>query len=444
MHAQRQRFCHAFGGLRQGMAFEGLSMFEWLRNGVASAAIAMGLATASVAHAEEPFRTFVPGVERIEQGPAADGSRPVGQIAPWDETPLDIWVDAELARLEPLITDPKILALAKDDTVYTPQDGSAGFYLVATRTGLIALDDPEQLIPASYLILSGAKKRDPWAAYTLGNMIDVGQIDGHFDIAELAWRRAADLDFQPALINISDLWMSGGTGVDPAVTEAYLRYALDLDASDGGWIVPEQLLNFYIYKVSERNSNGYAGRAVERIRALGDPGLADYFEGLLYSRGVAGVEKDERRGFDLYLKAAVEGATLAYQPIAGTYLGGTGAGVERDLDMVYDYGMACITDTGNYVCYDYIADVALARAATPDAPLVAWAFADYCVQQERGSGCWNATGNPALQAPVSPEEVAFVRDFQQTMLENRFRALPGSAPPRPIDPAALLAARQKE
>ncbi len=73
-----------------------------------------------------------------------------------------------------------------------------------------------------------------------------------------------------------------------------------------------------------------ARKAVEWFRKAADAGNSEGVYGLAgaYERGIGGLEKDERRAFELYVRSALAGEKFAIPEVARCYL--YGIGVARD------------------------------------------------------------------------------------------------------------------
>ena len=228
------------------------------------------------------FRTVDTSKDRSRAGPANDGTVPKEPIAPWDRSALLAWMDQRIAELDPLVTDPKHRAMAQDLTK-RGEAPEAPHYFQSTYDAIALLFDgetPQEHQAGLWIMLQNAKRDDAWAYHNLGNWYaNAGIAEPGSEFRFDLWRSAADRDFLPSAVNITAHWIwDAPNRVSDDVVEAYLRYGLDLDAEFGGWIIPEYVLNFYIYKMYRggiRSDDGYVQkihRAAAQVRR-GIPGL---------------------------------------------------------------------------------------------------------------------------------------------------------------------------
>lgn len=84
---------------------------------------------------------------------------------------------------------------------------------------------------------------EPFTFLRLGSYLEERPLDDGSQFVADAYRLAADRDFLPAIVNLS-VYASD----NPAfrLTEAYLHYGFNLEATDGRWHIIGPLINFYL------------------------------------------------------------------------------------------------------------------------------------------------------------------------------------------------------
>lgn len=278
-------------------------------------------------------------IARIYEGPPADGSQPQGQIVPWDRSELDAWITAKIAELSPLITTDAHRSMAADLSIHSEQR-NRGYYLTATyeATQLYNEGVEEDKDAVLFIFLHAAQANDPVAFHNTAYFLEV-EGRGSDSIIKALYRSAADLDFQPSFVNLLSIW-EDDAGADRDVHQAYLHYALDLDAEGGGWFIVEQVSDFYLYDNPDLPSDGYLDRALVRMRdQFGDVVRYHEDQGYRLSNGIDG-PLDETKALQEYLASIAAGGTWAHNRIGFRYMNGLGTTYNKDL--ARDHLVACL------------------------------------------------------------------------------------------------------
>lgn len=289
-------------------------------------------------------RTPLKDVARIEQGLRVDRTLPDGQIWPWDNQPVQTWMDREIARLDPLVTDPIYRAMAETQTLTSDSDTgeSLGLYYQETydAIGFIYDGDDSMQNAGLYVLLHTAKANDAWAYHNLSNWLHDTQ-NAPEDMIHALAREAADLEFLPAIVNVVVDWEQG-TATTPAERTAYLKYGYDLGVADGRWNVANAIAYYHIYQAPDIPSDGYLDLALTTLRdEYGE--IVRYHEdqGFRLDDGIDG-PLDKAGAYREYIASVEAGGTWALNRIGYKFMGGAERGVPYDKDKARDYFHACL------------------------------------------------------------------------------------------------------
>lgn len=283
-------------------------------------------------------------VPRIAQGLPADRSLAEGQIWPWDNSKVQKWIDDEIARLDPLVTDEAYRQMTTDFSIRSVGDDGQerGRYYTSTydAIGLLFDGDENESQAGLFVLLHMAKSGDPWAYYNIANWLfyapDVDQ-----SIATGLYREAADREFLPAIVNLVLEWETA-IAVSRDANEAYLRYGFDMNASDGHWNITNAMINYYVYDNPSYSSAGYLDRAFETMLDTYGGGFRYHQHlGFRLDEGIDG-PTDKAGSLREYLKSVELGGTWAFNRIGYKYMGGPERGANYDKDLARDYFLACL------------------------------------------------------------------------------------------------------
>jgi len=284
-------------------------------------------------------------VPRIAQGLPADRSLAEGQIWPWDNSALQTWMDDEIARLDPLVTDETYRQLASDFSIRSAQaDGaSLGLYYSSTydAVGYLFDGDETESQAGLYILLHMAKADDAWAYYNLANWFLYEEDTPSFVSLDF-YREAADREFLPAIVNLVHEWAKGST-VATNVQQSYLHYGFDMNAIDGRWNITSAIINFYVYDNPNLSSVGYLDLAFATMRdEYGEDFRYHQDLGVRLDDGIDGAV-DKAGALREYIASVQKGGTWAFNRIGYKYMGGSERGASYDKDLARDYLVACLT-----------------------------------------------------------------------------------------------------
>lgn len=290
--------------------------------------------------AQDLIRQPEPDVDRIPQGMPRDPARsPDTAIYPWDRSGVDGWIAAKIAALGPLVSSDQIREMALDQ-ILRERGGRLGLYFQVTYDALDLLwyGEEQDQIDGLYVILHKAAAGDAYAAYNLAGHYE-GQpgLDPSAPVADL-YRLAADRDMLPAIINLANIWRSQSIAA-PDEIEAYLRYGLDLDASDGGLNIIDYAYNFYVFDQPDRDPGGYLRIVRERYAAFGELRLALWSDATMYGTG-RDAQIDLERAHRALMELVQMGDVQAMTGAGYNMINENGAVYDRDL--VRDILVACL------------------------------------------------------------------------------------------------------
>lgn len=302
-----------------------------------------------------PPREFDSNSERHYSGMLRSQKPNERAIYPWDSSGLDRWLDQEILKLKIEIRDPEVLKLA-ESTDYLPLERVDGYALSSYIEGITRFDPTvinssaaPQPKEGLYLMLAAARNGDGFASFVLSNMISNNEIAiGSDTINQQLARRAADRDFLPAMVNLTDGWLSGVSSVPDEVVEAYLQYAFNFKDHDGTWNITNVILNeLYKAKSDVRISEDLMFAALERAQAHGWTHIAREAEINIHLNGF-GSNPSPARAVELLHAQALTGDPSAAADL-GFYLMGE-QGVTPDKPRAQTWLLYCLELVDDEYC----------------------------------------------------------------------------------------------
>lgn len=205
-------------------------------------------------------------------------------IADWDRSEIFDWLDQRISNLETQVETPLIIEavhkMRQNPGTFPVRKQELREYMEERYD---ALDDDDVAIwndvDVQYYNLNRARYRVLGGGYFIANMLEYSKVEAITPKRALQlWRLDADLDFNPACVNMADIAlkhnMSSGLGTSVTELETYLRYFFGLGAPDGHFHIATQLLDFYfIAPEGVRDDAGYVAAALDRVKQY-DPAEA--------------------------------------------------------------------------------------------------------------------------------------------------------------------------
>lgn len=223
-------------------------------------------------------------VEREQHGNPVEPTGADLMIADWDRSEIFDWLDQRISNLETQVETPLIIEavhkMRQNPGTFPVRKQELREYMEERYD---ALDDDDVAIwndvDVQYYNLNRARYRVLGGGYFIANMLEYSKVEAITPKRALQlWRLDADLDFNPACVNMADIAlkqnMSSGLGTSVTELETYLRYFFGLGAPDGHFHIATQLLDFYfIAPEGVRDDAGYVAAALDRVKQY-DPAEA--------------------------------------------------------------------------------------------------------------------------------------------------------------------------
>ncbi|MEL6960140.1 MAG: hypothetical protein AAGL89_14435 [Pseudomonadota bacterium] len=381
-------------------------------------------------------------VDRFWFGLAIGGDAPTDQVAQWDDSALDAGLAALFAKLDRVITDPDIRAMAQDYSLRQLDEGTTHYHQ-STKDAYDTLERTDSALEANeslYVLLSMAQRGDPFAYEGIGYYFDSGWAELPTGITDEALdRRAADLDLITALERLIDRWMYDGQPADPDTIEAYLRYGFDMPGKDGNAYLSGAVLDFYVHDHNDRPSDGYALRALKLYSEDNEAHWVEDYRSFMYRNGV-----DLPQNQSLELTAAIKAVALGNPRLHLTvgYMYMNGYGVPFDPELSRDILVDCWEQTGDAFCLDNLGIVYDREGQAHDNPALSYALYRYAAEIDAEVAADNNQYVRELRDYLSFNQIAASDIYLTQIRSGDYSGIPHLEDVRPVDYQALLASRE--